>query len=59
MKRRFRFLSRGSTRYGVNHDSNTLAKSQMRVSVPYGSYDAVWNSVFVGPLILDQGTKSI
>jgi len=56
MEGRFRFLSYGSVRYGVSHESNTLASST-RCESAYGYYDAVWNSAFIGLLIL--GTKSI
>jgi len=36
---------------------HTCLRSQMQISVPCESYDAVWNSMFVGPLNLGQGTK--
>jgi len=55
---RFRFLSRESTRYGVSHE-NTFASGPRCGSAYHERYDAVWNSAFVGPLNLDQGTKSI
>jgi len=42
MKKHFRFLSRGSTRYGVSHESNIVASS-FRCGSAY-HMDAIWNS---------------
>jgi len=50
MEERFRYFSRGSTRYGVSREKHTCLKSQVRVSIPYMIANAIWNNAFVGSL---------